>query len=516
MSNMSKKPRAGLAALIIAAPLMLATSTAPASGVEPAANHTQDDYSPWSNYTMKWTRADAQKIMKSSRTGVEPGTNSMPTKLTMPSIDYDFPIMTDRRGKQVWVWDTWPLTDAHGNQYSYKGWNIIFSLTADPYAGYDFDDRHVNARISYWYRKANDNSSPWIYGGKVFGDQTPKTQAEWSGSARVFGNGQVKLFYTHLDFKDRNNPDATIALSTGRLKADAKGLSLTGFKGHKELLKPDGKYYQTVQQNPYFSFRDPFTFEDPAHPGKTFMVFEGNTAGKRGEYQCQDSDLGNSGEDAQEVTKSGANYQMANIGLAVATNKQLTKWKFLPPILSGNCVNDQTERPQFVIKKVGNQYKYYLFTISHAFTYAAGLRGPDGVYGFVGNGIRSDFQPLNKSGLVLGNPTDLNLAPRDPKQNPRAYQSYSHYVMPGGLVESFIDTIADRRGGTLAPTVKVNIGKTTTSVDRTVGDKGLLGYGYIPADYDINPAGGGNGMGGAAVSPAKLEAAGVKVVRKAQ
>ncbi len=485
---------AALLAAGLTAPALLTASPVSAEAVTKAAVHTQQDFSPYSNYTMKWTRADAQRIMKASKTGVEPGTNSMPLAQTMPDVPYNFPVMLDRNGKQVWVWDTWPLTDAHGNQYSYKGWNVIFSLTADPYAGYDFDDRHVNARISYWFRRANDNTSPWIYGGKVFGDTTPKSQAEWSGSARVFGNGQVKLFYTHLDFADRNKPMATISLSTGKLKADADGLSLSGFNGHKELLKADGKYYQTVEQNPYYSFRDPFTFEDPAYPGKTFMVFEGNTAGNRGDYQCQDSDLGRSGEDADAVTASGANFQMANIGLAVATNKQLTKWKYLPPILSANCVNDQTERPQFVIKKVNGQYKYYLFTISHAFTYAAGLRGPDGVYGFVGDGIRSDFQPLNKSGLVLGNPTDLNLAARDARQNARAYQSYSHYVMPGGLVESFIDTVADRRGGTLAPTVKVNIKATTTKVDRTVGNKGLLGYGYIPANIDLDPSGGGNGL----------------------
>ncbi len=501
MTRLAKRLGVALTALACSLTALAAASTSPAQAITPAPTHTQVSYSPYSNYTMKWTRADVQKLMDANRTDIEPGRNSMPNKLTMPNIPYNFPIMTDRNNRQVWVWDTWPLTDAHGNQYSYKGWNIIFSLTADPYAGYDFDDRHVNARISYWYRRADNHTSPWIYGGKVFGTRTPKTQAEWSGSARVFDDGKIKLFYTHLDFADRNAPRAVISLSTGAMKANASGLQLTGFKNKIDLLKPEGRYYQTVEQNPYFSFRDPFTFEDPAHPGKTFMVFEGNTAGKRGAYQCQQSDLGNSGEDPAAVTASGANYQMANIGLAVATNKQLTKWKFLPPILSGNCVNDQTERPQFVIKKVGNQYKYYLFTISHAFTYAAGLRGPDGVYGFVGDGIRSDFQPLNKHGLVLGNPTDLNLAPRAPQQNSRAYQSYSHYVMPGGLVESFIDTIADRRGGTLAPTVKINIGATTTSVDRTVGTRGLLGYGYIPADYDISPGVPGMGRGLAKKAP---------------
>ncbi|MCH8627041.1 glycoside hydrolase family 68 protein [Arsenicicoccus piscis] len=473
----------------LAAPAAFAGTSAPPGSQRPAATpattHTQDDFSPWSNFTMRWTRADAQKIKASSDPNVAPGTNSLPTRLTMPEIPVDFPVMKDKAGKQVWVWDTWPLTDAHGNTYSFKGWNVIFSLTADPYAGYTFDDRHVNARISYWFRKASEPNKPWIYGGHVFGDRTPKTQAEWSGSARVFNNGQVKLFYTHLDFADRAKPDATIALSTGALRANANGVWLTGFTKTTPLLKPDGTYYQTNDQNPYFSFRDPYTFEDPAHPGKTFMVFEGNTAGKRGDYQCQRSDLGRSGENPAQVTSAGANYQMANIGLAVATNANLTKWKFLPPILSANCVNDQTERPQFVIKKVGNIYKYYLFTISHAFTYAAGLRGPDGVYGFVGNGIRSDFQPLNGGGLVLGNPTDLNLTSTDPLQNGRQFQAYSHYVMPGGLVESFIDNVEGRRGGTLAPTVKLRIGATTTSVDRSVGTNGLLGYGYIPALHDI-------------------------------
>ena len=500
---MHRRPRLLVAMTALSAALTTALTTAPMgpaaaspAPAEVATGHTQFAYSPWSTHTMKWTREDAMKIMEQSDPTVDPGENSLPIDQTMPEIPKNFPIMRDKNGKQVWVWDTWPLTDAHGNVYSYHGWNVIFALSADPYAGYTFDDRHVHARISMWYRKTSQPNTPWIYGGKVFGSQTPATQAEWSGSARVFGDGQIKMFWTHLNFADRAAPIATIVLSTGKVNANAKGVWLSGFKGKTNLLRPEGKYYQTVEQNPYYSFRDPYTFEDPAYPGKTFMVFEGNTAGKRGAYQCQDSDLGNSGEDAAEVTASGANFQMANIGLAVATNKQLTKWTFLPPILSGNCVNDQTERPQFVIKKVDGQWRYYLFTISHQFTYAAGLRGPDGVYGFVGEGIRSDFQPLNDGGLVLGNPTDLNASVTGDAgsygntdtaslQNPRQYQSYSHYVMPGGLVESFIDNVDGRRGGTLAPTVRIIIGDETTAVDRTIGADGLLGYGYIPANYDI-------------------------------
>ena len=116
------------------------------------------------------------------------------------------------------------------------------------------------------------------------------------------------------------------------------------------------------------------------------------------------------------------------------------------------------------------------------------LDGPDGVYAFVGKGVRSDYQPVNGgSGLALGNPTDLNTpfgAPSNilPNENPNAYQSYSHYVMPGGLVESFIDAIGTRRGGSLAPTVRLKINGSTITVDKKYGDGGLGGYGDIPAN----------------------------------
>lgn len=472
---------AAVVCALLAAAVLIPTGSASAAPGDPA--HTQKAYDPLGDYTAKWTRADAKKILDQSDKNVAPGENSLPTALTMPDIPRDFPVMKDKNGKQVWVWDTWPMTDAQGNQYSYNGWTVIFALTADPAAGYTFDDRHWHARIGYFYHKATDENAPWIYGGHLFPDGASPGQAEWSGSTRIFEGNKVTTFYTATTTEPKPNT-AKITSTDGRIHADADGVWFTGFTDHKMLLEPDGTYYQTNQQNGAFSFRDPFTFTDPANPGKTFMVFEGNTAGNRGEYDCTKEDLGDSGEDPQTVTASGANYQMANIGLAVADNGSLTKWHFLPPILSANCVNDQTERPQFVIKKVGDSYKYYLFTISHAFTYGEGLRGPDGVYGFVGDGIRSDFQPLNGSGLALGNPTDLNLSITDPQQNTRQFQAYSHYVMPGGLVESFMDNVDGRRGGALAPTVKMDIDGATTSVDRSVGDGGLLGYGYIPANKE--------------------------------
>lgn len=290
----------------------------------------------------------------------------------------------------------------------------------------------------------------------------------------------------------------SVTASTCSAPARGNTREVTGFDKHNELLKPDGKLYQNAAQNSHYTFRDPFTFQDPAHPGKTFMVFEGNSAVQRGDRACREEDLGYQPGDPQAenlntVQDNGAHYQMANVGLAEADNADLSKWHFLPPLLSANCVTDQTERPEVYIK----DGKYYLFTISHRGTFASGIDGPEGVYGFVGNGVRSDFEPVNRgSGLALGNPTNLNFpagnpfAP-DPNQHPGAFQAYSHYVMPNGLVQSFIDTVGTagnfRRGGTLGPTVRMDITGNTTSVDRTYGDNGRGGYADIPSNAVAGP-----------------------------
>lgn len=503
-----------------AAPLgicMLATAITTIASAQTAPQptpHTMRAYPATSAFTSKWTRADARQIKAMSDPTVATGENSLPDFLTMPDIPANFP----DTNPYVWVWDTWPLADVNADQYSFKGWEVIFSLTADRFGGYTFDDRHTKARLGFFYRKAGleawqrPPNGGWIYGGhvfpdgasdKVFGGAPHTENAEWSGSTRIINkNGKVSVYYTALAFnrnaagQDISPAIAIITRTDGRLHADKRGVWFTGFNTHRPLLAPDGISYQNGAQNPFYNFRDPFVFVDPRDPTKTYMVFEGNTAGPRGAPTCTAEDLGYVGgdpaaEDPGSVNASGAVFQKANIGLAVATNRQLTKWKFLPPILSANCVTDQTERPQIYM----HEGKYYLFTITHRSTYAEGVDGPDGVMGFVGNGVRSDYLPLNGgSGLVLGNPTDLNapvgapFAP-DPDQNPRAFQSYSHYVMPGGLVESFIDAVGTRRGGDLAPTVKLTITGAATTVDTNYGLGGLGGYGDIPANRKIGEFG---------------------------
>ena len=510
-----------------------------------ATKHTGAAHGVEENYTAKWTRADAMQIQRVSDPNAPSGTNSMPEQYTMPEISNGFPATSD----DVWVWDTWTLTDEAAHQISYNGWEIAFSLVADRHAGYTFDDRHTHARLGFFYRKAgtqtssadgaNSSNGGWIYGGHVFPDgasgsifedQSFTAQTEWSGSARLMEGNKIRMFYTSVAFynsttggsgnndggQDNNGSskpyDPRIVQSEGRIYADENGVWLTGFRTQHQLLVPDGKYYQTREQNPGVNFRDPFTFRDQNNPSDPteYMVFEGNSAfvreqqyvdaaAKAGQNTalatCTEEDLGYEkgdpkAETVESVNQRGGRYQLANVGLARAKNKAMTQWEYLPPLLSGNCVNDQTERPQIYFQ----DGKYYLFTISHRETYADGLQGPEGVYGFVGDGLRSDYKPLNQNtGIALGNPINLNFNPGKPytpdfNQSPYTFQSYSHYVMPGGLVESFIDSIGGNkdgnpvRGGSLAPTVKINISGDTTAVDRTYGTNGLGGFADIPAD----------------------------------
>ena len=207
--------------------------------------------------------------------------------------------------EEVWVWDSWPLTDEDANQYSVNGQEIIFSLVAD--RNLVFDERHVFAKIGYFYRPAGvpaderPENGGWTYGGlvfdegvtgQIFPDQSYSHQTQWSGSARISKGGEVKLFFTDVAFyrnedgTNRKPYDPRIALSVGKVHANKNGVKLTGFDKVTDLLQADGTYYQTGAQNEFFNFRDPFTFEDPAHPGETFMVFEGNSAMPRESATC--------------------------------------------------------------------------------------------------------------------------------------------------------------------------------------------------------------------------------------
>ena len=433
-----------------------------------AAPAVAQQHDPGDNFTANWTRADALKVRLD------------PTN-TKPPIPADFPVMTD----EVWVWDTWPLTNLGMKPISYRGWSVIFSLVAPRNIG--FDARHEVATIGYFFSRDGES---WEYGGEVFPRNTARGARQWAGSAVLVGD-QVNLFYTasgnneNPQVPDPNwdlNANQRLAHASARIRADADGVFFAGqnFRNSRIIAEADGRYYQTEAQGRYrqpggapnlMAFRDPFVFRDPADD-QVYMLFEGNIAGPNpvaGTKTCGPAEVGP--VPPGHVVPANANLYEGAVGIARAENANMTRWQLLPPLLSSVCVNAQTERPHLVVQ----DGVYYLMTISHTFTYAPGLTGPDGVYGFVGDSLRSDYQPLNASGLVLGNP------PEQP------FQAYSEYVMPNWLVEAFIDRIplpggGERSGGTLAPTLRLHVeGSNTYMVEQ-------LDYGFIPPMGNVGAA----------------------------
>lgn len=289
---MDSRPDGGVLA---AAPASAAEEDAGAGFAAPT-EHTQEAYAPEEDFTAKWTRADAMQLQAMSDPDAASRENSMPEEYTMPTVSQDFPDMSTG---EVWVWDSWTLTDGSAAQPSFKGWEVVFSLVADRDLG--FDDRHTYARLGYFFRKADvsDEERPenggWTYGGHVFPDgasgaifedQSFSHQTEWSGSTRIFdGNNKLRIFYTDVAFyrnADGSNIkpyDPRIVQSEGRIYADEDGVWLTGFRDQHDMLQADGEYYQNGEQNEFFNFRDPFTFEDPAYPGQDLHSVRGQHRG---------------------------------------------------------------------------------------------------------------------------------------------------------------------------------------------------------------------------------------------
>lgn len=357
---------------------------------------------------------------------------------TAPNIDANFKLAAP----DLWIWDTWPLTKKDGSVATVNGYKVIFALTAP--RSVDWNKRHDIAIISCFYSVDGEN---WTYEGSAYNPEDAFGSRQWAGSAMLDENGKVQLFYTASGRKGEavKTFEQRLAKTTFDISADKNGVHLSNWSKHQVILEPDGVYYQTMQQEKgpiLYSFRDPFFFKDPK-TGKEYLLFEGNKGGDNPKLKPEN--IGDELFRKTHIVPSGAENFNGNIGIAVAENKDLTKFKLLPPLVEAVGVNQQLERPQVVIKE--NQY--YLFTISHRFTYAPGLEGPDGLYGFVGDSLRSNYKLLNGNGLVIANPAN------DP------YQTYSWYVVSGDSVLSFINEYHVngqlRYGGTFAPTLRISL-----------------------------------------------------------
>ena len=376
----------------------------------------------------RWTREQAASITR--RHGNVAPVAGAPTVDPFPDIH---------------IWDTWLLRDRHGEIADVDGWRLAFSLTAP--AELLPGKRHDVAEIRCFY---SADGTRWHDAGPVFTDGA-LGQRQWAGSA-LYDDGDLYLYYTAAG--DETSEEMTysqrIAVAHGgAVTTAADGVELSGPWTHETLLTPDGGWYETEtdSRGMIYTFRDPWFFEDPA-TGETYLLFEANAPAPERE--------GDDPETSRQREFNGC------VGVAVSPSGDPLSWELRSPLVDATAVNQELERPHVVVA----DGRYYLFVCSHVHTFAPGVTGPDGLYGFVADAFEGPYRPLNGSGLVATNPPE---AP---------FQAYSWMAFPHGeevLVQSFLnyydfagdslDAIAelpaadqrDRFGGTLAPTLRLAV-----------------------------------------------------------
>ncbi len=406
------------------------------------AYHPVRDFNRCLSYNMnaipsRWTRSQVEQI-------------DINASNTAPLISEPFP----RISPDLWIWDMWPLAKKDGSIAVLPGgWRVLFALSV-PRSVLP-GKRHDVARISYFYSR---NGLDWIQGGYLFEEGTALGSRQWAGSAMIDEEGRIYYFYTATGRRGETQLtyEQRIAMASSGFISNQNGVQFVDFSPHQIILEPDGILYQTEEQSSggiIYAFRDPFFFKDPA-TGCEYLLFEGNIAGTSADINC-----------GPGVPEEAAEYT-GNIGIALLRDETYSSWQLLPALLEAGCTNQQTERPHIVV----SNGLYYLFTVTHASTFAPGVSGPDGLYGFVAGTLRGNYVPLNSSGLVVSNPLS------------EPFQAYSWLVLPDFSVLSFIDNfdlqgipIEDvgflpesfqyaHFGGTLAQTLQLSVEGRTTEI----------------------------------------------------
>ena len=323
----------------------------------------------------------------------------------------------------------WPLALADGSTADVAGGTLWFALAApclpDPV------DRHTLARI----RLLHQRDRAFCDCGSALPDGANPGSREWSGSA-VLDAGAVTLFYTAAGRRGEPVPtfEQRLHQVAGTLDTGGAQPRIAWHGSPWESVQSDDATYVLANQatglpGQIKAFRDPAYFRDPAD-GASYLTFAAS--------------LKNTAHQANGV-----------VGIARAEHG-MADWRLLPPLLSADGVNNELERPHVVVS--GGQYYLFWSTQRHTFA-ASGPSGPNGLYGMVARRLSGPYRPLNGCGLVFANP------PAEPTQ------AYSWWVMPDGLVTSFVDywgmagrRLADhpeltrgRFGGTPAPFLRMRL-----------------------------------------------------------
>lgn len=386
------------------------------------------------------------------------------------------------------IWDSWFALDEDGNLASIEGFHMLCAL------GIKKGDEDF-ARIYYFYSQDGHSFTP---GGTLFSKRRFNNIQEWSGSTLLRKDGKVQTFYTTAMGHVHNGIWQTsqrLATAIQRPINKDGVLSFSEPEYHASLLKPDGVFYQTIDQADdaelrmptlhnrdfgndqinNFCFRDPFFFKDPTTQ-KAYLLFEANTGPSfhaegtvRRDYIGSDSFEPNYRPTVDDLKANGC------VGIAEFTDEQYTQLNPLPPLLTSNLVTDEIERVTLICR----DNSYYLFCVTHGNKMT--IQGEtfvnrDLLLGFQSSSMFGPYTPLNGSGIIL---QQKSAGPMYTGQTNNKQYVYSWNVLPDLTVLSYANnaySVAEEKIlflKTVGPRVQLALHGTQTEVTG-------LDYGFVP------------------------------------
>lgn len=313
---------------------------------------------------------------------------------TLPELDAAaaVPAIAD-----LFLWDSWPLQHPDGQTARFDGHEYWFMLSSEK-----FDDpakRHDHARI----RLLSCKAGIWTDCGSAMPDGLAPGTREWAGSAVLDDDGKISLYFTAAGRRgEPHSFEQRLFVSTATLRNSEKNHPiLENWSSPKELVIADNEIYAVVNQSDgapgtIKGFRDPAFFRDPAD-GREHFLFTGSAAWSDHAY---------------------------NGVVGLATRNAAGTWELQAPLISAVGLNNELERPHILAR----DGRYYLFWSTQRHTFdLLGPSGPNGLYAVVADSLSGPWEPVNGSGLVLGNPEN------------EPTQTYSWWVLGEGAVVAFID-----------------------------------------------------------------------------
>lgn len=295
------------------------------------------------------------------------------------------------------VWDLGPVRTPSGAVARLDRAELWIAISA-PAEGHP-SARHDIARLRFLLREGGR----WTDCGPLFPDGASLGSREWAASGTYDpATRRIEVLYTAAGWRDRPGPrfEQRIVATSAEIRRDGDGLAVGPWMPHRIVLEADRATYMAADApdgEPGFikAFRDPFPVTDP-RDGTDWVLFAGSLAGAASDF---------------------------NGVVGVARREAHGHMSLHEPLITADGVNNELERPHTVV----HGGLHYLFISTQRRTFAPGVSGPNGLYGFVSDALLGPYEPVNGSGLVLRNPDE------------EPYQAYSWLVLPDLSVASFVD-----------------------------------------------------------------------------